>query len=140
MALRVASNSQYLLAILALFAGLTLESQPASAADALPEPGPQSGGLRLRWMITPRTDVKTEGYNVRIDFINVSAKPVNLKTNWEHTDGGDVKKYLTSMLAIESQPAYMPMRGATGAAALNTQPKQSELRLMAGRIARSPSP
>jgi hypothetical protein len=78
----------------------------------LPEPGPENGGLRLRLIATPRADAAREGYDAKIDLLNVSDHPITLKAQWRsESDAGDVKDYLAAATSIECVPAVAPWVG-----------------------------
>ena len=77
-----------------------------------PEGGPENGGLRLRLTVTPRADAGKEGYDVKLDLLNVSQQPITLRAGWTHqTDAGDVKDYLETATSIECVPAIAPWIG-----------------------------
>lgn len=102
-----------------------------SAHGATPsEPGPESGGLRLRLTIEPRE--KVEGFEVRIDLVNVSARPITLETAWEREDSGEVKDYVEAATSIESFPAFEPWKGGLPATIGNFLPAQTKQVLAAG--------
>jgi len=97
--------------LLALIGLLSLNPGGALAADA-PEPGPENGGLRMRLIVTPRPDAGKEGYDVKIDLLNVSDHPITLKAQWRsESDAGDVKDYLEAATSIECVPAIAPWTG-----------------------------
>jgi hypothetical protein len=111
---------------------LSLSFLTASPAfcDLKDEPGPENGGLRLRLAVEPRIDAKKEGYRVRIDLINVSARTITLKTGWTNEDSGDVTSYLEAATSIECVPAVAPWSG--GVLQGHRTLPQSEYRLRAG--------
>src|SRR5438552_7365745 len=97
--------------VLGLLGVLLLSFTKVGAAEA-PEPGPEDGGLRLRLLVTPRADAGKEGYDVRLDLLNVSQRPITLQAGWQHeTDTGDVKDYLEAATSIECVPAIAPWIG-----------------------------
>lgn len=82
-------------------------------ASALPEPGPEACGLRLRLMISPQPEGGKEGYNVEADLVNVSPDAIPLQAvHWrsESHEGG-FPQYVESALSIESYPAIEPWLG-----------------------------
>ncbi len=104
-----------------------------------PEPGPEDGGLRLRLVIEPEQVTRKEGFDVRIELINVSKKPITLRTDWDalrtgrgQEQSGDVKKYLEAATSIESEPAFEPWKGGLPAVVGAPTPKQSEETLKPG--------
>jgi hypothetical protein len=100
---------------------------PQLGLTADPEPGPESGGLRLRFAATPRSG---EGFDVRIDVLNISNRPITLHTDWQGEASGSLKDYLEAATSIECEPAIEPWRGGTQATP-NT-PTQSTQELKAG--------
>jgi hypothetical protein len=95
---------------LSLLGLLSLSLATANAAEA-PEPGPEDGGLRLRLAVKPRADAK-EGYDVRLEVLNVSDRPVTLRSRWrDDSEAGDVKGYLEAATSIECVPAVAPWIG-----------------------------
>ena len=60
---------------------LNLGVGKAVAVEA-PEPGPEDGGLRLRLLVSPRADAGQEGYQVKLDVLNVSERP--MQGGWQH--------------------------------------------------------
>jgi hypothetical protein len=107
-----------LVALLALGIGSSLAAEndkpheKAAPAVAAAEPGPENGGLRMRLVVTPNPKAGAEGYDVRLDLLNVSDHAIWLKANWSHdTDKGDLKDYLEAATSIESDPPIAPWVG-----------------------------
>ena len=96
-----------ILAALILFTTCLRAAEPA----ALPEPGPEDGGLRLGLLVTPRSDTNKEGFNVRLDLHNTSNAAMTLRAGWRHDEPGDVKDYLAAATSIQCVPAVVPWRG-----------------------------
>jgi hypothetical protein len=92
------------LPILTLLFLVTLHLRAGEPA-VLPEPGPEDGGLRMRLVVMPRTDVSKEGYDVRVDLVNTSEQPITLRAGWEGEDKGDLKDYMDAATSIECVPA-----------------------------------
>ena len=93
---------------------LVLIHSPAhSAADAAPpEPGPENGGLRIRFTVTPAADAGKEGYDMRLDVLNVSKEPITLRAGWTREDEHrDLKGYIEASTGIETYPAIAPWIG-----------------------------
>lgn len=86
---------------------------PAVQAAADPEPGPEDGGLRLRLVATPRTEENKEGFDVRVDLVNVSQRTITVQTGWEDDATGSVNDYLEAATSIECVPALAPWMGGT---------------------------
>src|SRR3954463_2029932 len=86
---------------------LILATLPLRAPElaALPEPGPQDGGLRMRLVVVPRTDAANEGYAVRVELINTSERMITLRSGWQNEKMGDLKDYLEAATSIECVPA-----------------------------------
>ena len=84
-------------------------AEPLHAADALPEPGPENKGMRLRFTVKPEGAGTNEGYRVRLELINTTDQPVPLAADWGN-DGqkGDFKEWLEAACSIETDPAIMP--------------------------------
>jgi hypothetical protein len=78
-----------------------------------PEPGPESGGLRLRLAVSPNPpETANEGYDVRLDLLNVSHRDITLRANWRHQDNdGGLKDYLEASTSIEIYPPIAPWVG-----------------------------
>lgn len=96
--------------ILTLLAFVSLNLWAAETA-ALPEPGPEDGGLRMRLVVTPRTGADREGFEVRVDVLNISERVITLRAGWENDDAGDVKDYLDAATSIECVPAVRRWMG-----------------------------
>lgn len=98
------------LPILALLISVTLHLRAAEPA-ALPEPGPEDGGLRMRLVVVPRTDVSEAGYDVRVDLLNTSERAVTLRAGWASEEAGDLKDYIDAATSIECVPAVRRWMG-----------------------------
>jgi hypothetical protein len=93
---------------------LTASAAPRGAPDPPPiEPGPESGGLRLRLAVIPNSpEPGQEGYDVRLDLLNVSRADITLRANWRHQENdGDLKDYLEASTGIETYPPIAPWIG-----------------------------
>jgi hypothetical protein len=90
------------------------------------EPGPEDGGLRLRLAVAPRAGEGKEGYEVRLDLLNTSRRPVTLRAGWRHEgDAGDAKAYLEAATNIECVPEVAPWMGAVAQGRrVSPQPEQ----------------
>ena len=95
-----------------------------------PEPGPESGGLRLRLTVSPDG---LEGFHVRLDLLNVTNRPVVLQTAWPY-DGqdGSFPDYLAAAISIETYPPSAPAGGQVPEP-YRTIP-QKEIVLQAGEV------
>jgi hypothetical protein len=63
-------------------------------------------------VVTPNSKAGAEGYDVRLDLVNVSDRAIWLKANWEHdSDKGDLKDYLEAATSIQSDPPIAPWVG-----------------------------
>jgi hypothetical protein len=91
-----------------------------------PEPGPEDGGLRLRLVVGPRATAGKEGFEVRLDLMNVSERAVTLQTGWELEEQGDVKDYLEAAASIDTFPQIEPWRGGLAARELRRSPQASQ--------------
>ena len=85
----------------------------AARGAALPEPGPEDGGLRLRLVVEPRPRADKEGFDVRIDLVNISDRAVTLRSGWQADESGGVKDYLEAATSIECEAAIAPCSVAT---------------------------
>ncbi len=96
-----------------LLAFLTGNSVPRAVADsAQPAPGPENGGLRMRLIIAPDKIAETPAQRVKIELLNVTDKPVTLRSAWEHDEQtGNMEDYLESATGIETYPAIEPWSG-----------------------------
>jgi hypothetical protein len=66
----------------------------------------------MRLVVTPNAKAGAEGYDVRLELLNVSDRAIWLKANWSHdTDKGDLKDYLEAATSIESDPPIAPWVG-----------------------------
>ncbi len=91
---------------------LLLMSLRTTAEIAPPEPGPEAGGLRLRLIVTPKPNDKGEGYDVRLDLLNVSPEAVSLRAKYcSARTKGDLKATLEETASIESFPPMEPWLG-----------------------------
>jgi hypothetical protein len=85
-----------------------------SGADPPPlGPGPESGGLRLRFAVTPNPPATgQEGYDVRLDLLNVSDHDITLRANWRRQENdGNLNAYLEASTSIETYPPIAPWIG-----------------------------
>lgn len=97
----------------------------ARAADD-PQPGPEDAGLRLRLIVAPSEAADSPGYDVRIDLLNTSDRPIVLQSAWTHEDAGDVSAYLEAATSIESVPGFAPwMGGVQEGMRKSPQPQQT---------------
>ena len=99
--------------ILTLLILVTLHLRAAETA-VLPEPGPEDGGLRMRLVVVPRTNVSKEGYDVRVDLLNTSEHPTTLRAGWDGEETGDLKDYIDAATSIECVPAVRRWSGHVG--------------------------
>ena len=77
----------------------------SSAAIDLPEPGPENGGMRLRFIVVPERKGTSETYQVRLDVINVTDQPIRLMGDWpSDSNSGDYKEYLRSDVSFQMEP------------------------------------
>lgn len=98
------------LAVLTVLTLVTMQLRAAETA-ALPEPGPEEGGLRMRLVVAPRTDPGREGYDVRVDLLNTSERAITLRTAWEYEEAGDLKDYIEAATSIECVPTVQRWMG-----------------------------
>jgi hypothetical protein len=100
-----------------ILAVLMLAALPLRAAEpaALPEPGPENGGLRMRLLVAPRSDVSKEGFDVRVDLLNTTDRDITLHGKWDHEEAGDVKDYIDAAASIECVPPVLRWMGGVQA-------------------------
>lgn len=105
----------------------------ADGATDLPEPGPEKQGLRLRLLIRPDSTAGQQGYDVQVDLLNVSAKPIALRTGWEYESSkGDIREYLEAAVSIQTEPPIAPWLGQVMAG--DRQSPQTESVLKPGTV------
>ena len=92
------------LLVLVLLILVALRARAAETA-ALPEPGPEDGGLSMRFVVAPRADTSEGGYGVRVDLVNASERAITLRAAWTRDDAGDLKDYIDAATSIECVPA-----------------------------------
>ncbi len=121
-----------LILILGLWAGSLLHGIAGSSVtpQQQSEPGPENGGLRLRFAVTPRQETGSSGYNVRIDVLNVSTRDILLRAAWTHDEPSTVSDYLEAATSIECVPAIAPWIG--GVMQRERQQPQPQQTLKAG--------
>ena len=92
---------------------LTASDVRPLAEPTAPEPGPENGGLRLRLVVSPRADSK-EGYDVRVDVLNATDRPVTVRANWPYEDDkGNLKDHIEAFMTFETYPPIVPMTAQT---------------------------
>jgi len=103
------------------------------AKAALPEPGPEYGGLRLRLIVGSNVGTGIDGYDVRLDLLNLTNRPVMLRTDWlSERNTGDFKEYLEAAVSIETYPPIAPWVGQV--AIQKRKSPQSEYALKPGQV------
>jgi hypothetical protein len=111
-----------------LLTALSLICSPvcSTLAESPPDPGPENGGLRLRFSVGPRPgQLSQAGFDVRVELLNVSQSNITLQTDWESNETGDVKDYLRAATQIETTPIFEPEHGATASREARTEPQKS---------------
>lgn len=83
-----------------------------SRAQLESEPGPADGELRMRLLVTPGPAGGEDGYDLRVDLINVSDHPITLNAAWKDDDPGSVRDYIEAGIGIECVPAVAPWSGS----------------------------
>jgi hypothetical protein len=99
-------------ALVFVLLALGLSSLRSLAADALPEPGPESAGLRMRLLVTLSGPGAPEGYGVQVDLINTTPDAITFRAHRPSSriEGG-VEARLEAAVSIESYPAIQPWLG-----------------------------
>ena len=117
-----------------IFAGEPTNTSHLLQAEntALPEPGPENGGLRMRLMVVPRTGTTNEGNEVRVDLLNTTEHAIHLRAAWEYDETGDLKDYIDAATSIECVPAVQGWMGQIMAA--HRQAPQPEQVLKPGEV------
>ena len=99
----------------------------AYGGEVLPEPGPQNGGLRLRFVAHSSHEDGADRHDMRLDLINVGDEPVILETKFIYEEEGQyVEDYLRLKVTFTSVPEVMRFgRGQTGGTSRESpQPKK----------------
>ena len=107
-------RTSFSIAVVCCFLLLLTPAITRSAADPPPlEPGPESGGLRLRLAVAANpVEAGQEGYDVRLDLLNVSDHEITLRANWRaQEDDGKLEDYLEASTSIETYPPIAPWIG-----------------------------
>jgi len=77
--------------------------------QALPEPGPENDGLRLRLVVDTKVEKGADVHAVRLDLLNVGRQPVTLVAQWPYEqDTGDYAQFLASEVAFVTFPEVVP--------------------------------
>lgn len=120
--------------VLSTLALLIVVISPMRATEpaALPDYGPQDGGLCMRLVVAPQPDPSEEGFEVRVDLLNTSQRDRTLRTGWRDDDAGDLKDYIAAATSIECVPAVLPWSGGVPERGRNLP--QPELLLKAGEV------
>lgn len=86
------------------------------------EPGPESGGLRMKLIVNPTPS----GYDVRLEIKNVSEQRIVMKADWWYdTYDGNFDEFIEAALSIETNPSITPWTGQVMAPHRTiTQPQQ----------------
>ena len=83
---------------------LSAEFSFASEPAALPQPGPENGGLRLRFMVDTRRADSVDEFQVRLDLINVTKTPIKLSADWPNHLKGDFREYMEGAASMLTHP------------------------------------
>lgn len=88
------------------------------AAPAMPQPGPEASGVRLRLVVSER-----EGFDVRLELVNEGKEQVTVKSNWAQEREGTFEEYLEEAASIESYPEIEPWLGQVRAGPARQSPE-----------------
>jgi hypothetical protein len=111
---------------------LALVSIPA-AGLAQPGPGPENGGLQLRFVLSPVSAADKEGVEARLDLINTTKRDITLLAGWQYEESkGDMKEYIKAAASIETYPAIAPWSAQVRGG--NRKAPQPEYVLKAGEV------
>lgn len=89
---------------------------PRTAESQLPEPtrlarpstaGPIQAGLRLGYTVEARPLTMGEAFDVRVELINTTDRPLTLVSDWPHDQQGDFRDYVASATSIWTHPDIM---------------------------------
>lgn len=99
--------------LLLLSLALTWFTVRSEAQPTLPEPGPETDGLRLRFKVSPERSAEGDGYRVRVDIINTSRDDAELQLKPGRSDQATngFKEHLEAAVSIGTWPAIEPWLG-----------------------------
>ena len=116
--------------IVAVAIFITTSSAPAAEP---PEPGPENAGLRARLVVVAHPLPASEGYDVLLEVLSVTNRPITLRAGWGHDQElGDVRDYIEASTGIETYPPIAPWIGQI--VAPHRTAAQPELVLKAGEV------
>lgn len=98
----------------------------SSGYSALPEPGPENHGLRLRLSITSEGSKTEDIHTVQLNLINTGKNSITLTAKWLYEQNtGDYGEYLKSEVMLISFPEVVLAAAQTaGSLRSSPQPKQ----------------
>ena len=98
---------------------------------ALPEPGPENHGLRLRLVVDTKAEKGADVHAVRLDLLSAGRQPVTLVAQWPYEqDTGDYAQFLASEVAFVTFPEVVPDSAQTAGG--ERQSPQPEYRVAPG--------
>lgn len=83
---------------------------PVQAAP--PEPGPENGGLRLRFVVTTDRQNNVDRHEVALELLNVTKEPIRVLADWPYEeDEGGFQEYVEQAVNLKTVPEIGPWEG-----------------------------
>lgn len=76
----------------------------AAESTGLPKPGPETAGLRLRFVVESRRADSVDEFHVRVDLINVTDEPIKVSGDWPNHMKGSFQEYMEGATSIRAYP------------------------------------
>jgi len=76
----------------------------AAESTPSPNPGPESAGLRLRFVVESRRADSVDEFHVRVDLINVTDEPIKVSGDWPNHMKGSFQEYMEGATSIRTYP------------------------------------
>ncbi len=99
-----------------VFAALLVLSAASGylAGQALPDPGPESGGLQMRLVVNTSRANGNDSREISLELLNVTKEPLKLSAQWPYEkDKGDFAEYLKQAVNFIASPEIGPWEGQT---------------------------
>ncbi len=82
--------------------------------QAMPDPGPESGGLRMRLVVNTSRVNGSDSREISLELLNVTKEPIKLSAQWPYEkDKGDFAEYLKQAVNFIASPEIGPWEGQT---------------------------
>jgi hypothetical protein len=90
----------------ACISAILLLAQVCLSADAvaLPQPGPEVAGLRIRLMVEALHGESGDKFHTRLDLINVTDESIRLSADWPNHMKGSFREYMEAAASIRTYP------------------------------------